>query len=172
MLRGVADDPRHLGAEIGFIAVLHSWGQNFHYHPDIHCIVPSGSLPLDQSRWVACRASSSGRCGFCHACSGDCFSKSSSGLTTEASFSSSAVAGLTDPAVFDRSVKEVRRVDCNVYAKAPAGREQVLAYLGHYTHRIATANSRPVGIDGDRVTFRWKDYRTGGRQKEMTLGAH
>ncbi|MDH0912848.1 IS91 family transposase [Rhizobium pusense] len=173
-LRRLAADPRHLGAEIGFIAVLHSWGQNLHYHPHIHCIVPGGGLSADQSRWVACRAKffmpvrvlsrlfrrvfleelkhayDLGQLQFC----GD-------------------IAGLADPAAFNRIVKEARRVDWVVYAKPPfAGPEQVLAYLGRYTHRIAISHSRLIGMEGDRVTFRWKDYRHGGRQKVMMLDAH
>ncbi|TAZ64885.1 IS91 family transposase, partial (plasmid) [Rhizobium ruizarguesonis] len=83
------------------------------------------------------------------------------------------IAGLADPLAFNRTIKAARRIDWVVYAKPPfAGPKQVLAYLGRYTHRIAISNSRLVSIDGDRVTFRWKDYRTGGRQKVMTLDAH
>jgi hypothetical protein len=172
-LRRIAADPKHLGAEIGFIAVLHSWGQNLHYHPHIHCIVPGGGLSADQSRWVACRqdfflpikvlsrlfrrlfleqlkrAYDLGQLRFL----GD-------------------IAGLADPAVFNRIVKITRRVNWVVYAKPPfAGPRQVLAYLGRYTHRIAISNSRLVNIDGDRVAFRWKDYRADGKQKVMTLDA-
>lgn len=83
------------------------------------------------------------------------------------------ITALADPAAFNRIVKEVRRVDWVVYAKPPfAGPKQVLAYLGRYTHRIAISNSRLIGMEGDRVTFRWKDYRHGGSQKVMTLDAH
>jgi len=173
-LRKLAADPRHLGAEIGFIAVLHSWGQNLHYHPHIHCIVPGCGLSFDQSRWVACRQSfflpvrvlsrlfrrlfldelkqayDLGQLQFL----GD-------------------IAGLADPLAFNRTIRAARRIDWVVYAKPPfAGPKQVLANLGRYTHRIAISNSRLVSIDGDRVTFRWKDYRTGGRQKVKTLDAH
>jgi len=90
-LRRIAADPRHLGAEIGFIAVLHSWGQNLHYHPHIHCIVPGGGLSFDQSRWVACRKNFFCPCGFCHGCSDDCFWKNSSRPTIRVSFGSSAI---------------------------------------------------------------------------------
>jgi len=173
-LRRIAADPRHLGAEIGFIAVLHSWGQNLHYHPHIHCIVPGAGLSFDRRRWVNCRrnfflpvrvlsrlfrrlfleelrqAHGEGRLRFF----GD-------------------IAGLADPAAFHRIVKQTQRINWVVYAKPPfAGPRQVLAYLGRYTHRIAISNSRLVSMDGDRVTFRWKDYRHGGRQKVMALDAH
>lgn len=173
-LRRLAADRRHLGAEIGFIAVLHSWGQNLHYHPHIHCIVPGGGLSADQSRWVACRPkffmpvrvlSRLFRRVFLDEL------RHPYDLGQLQFFGD--IAGLADPAAFNRIVKEVRRVDWVVYAKPPfAGPEQVLAYLGRYTHRIAISNSRLIGMEGDRVTFRWMDYRHGGSQKVMTLDAH
>ena len=173
-LRKLAADPRHLGAEIGFIAVLHSWGQNLHYHPHIHCIVPGGGLSFDRSRWIACRAnfflpvrvlSRLFRRLFLEEL------KHTYDLDQLRFFGD--IADLADPVAFNRTIKAARRIDWVVYAKPPfAGPEQVLAYLGRYTHRIAISNSRLVSIDGDRVTFRWKDYRTGSRQKVMTLDAH
>ena len=173
-LRKLAADPRHLGAEIGFIAVLHSWGQNLHYHPHIHCIVPGGGLSADQSRWVACRASFFLPVRVLSRLFRRLFLeelKQAYDLGQLRFFGD--IAGLADPAALNHIVKETRRVDWVVYAKPPfAGPQQVLAYLGRYTHRIAISNSRLVSIDGDRVTFRWKDYRTGGRQKVMTLDAH
>ncbi|XKM40703.1 IS91 family transposase (plasmid) [Rhizobium ruizarguesonis] len=173
-LRKLAADPRHLGAEIGFIAVLHSWGQNLHYHPHIHCIVPGGGLSFDQSRWVACRASFFLPVRVLSRLFRRLFLdelKQAYELGQLRFFGD--IAGLADPAAFNRTVKEARRVNWIVYAKPPfAGPEQVLAYLGRYTHRIAISNSRLVSIDGNKVTFRWKDYRTGGKQKVMTLDAH
>lgn len=173
-LRRIAADPRHLGAEIGFIAVLHSWGQNLHYHPHIHCIVPGGGLSFDRSCWVACRQSFFLPVRVLSRLFRRLFLeqlKQAYDLGQLRFFGD--IAGLADPAVFNRIVKETRRVDWVVYAKPPfAGPRQVLAYLGRYTHRIAISNSRLVSIDGDRVAFRWKDYRTGGRQKVMTLDAH
>ncbi|WP_307421580.1 IS91 family transposase [Labrys monachus] len=173
-LRKLAADPRHLGAEIGFIAVLHSWGQNLQYHPHIHCIVPGGGLSFDQSRWVACRQSFFLPVRVLSRLFRRLFLeqlKQAYDLGRLQFFGD--IAGLTDPTAFNRIVKEARRIDWVVYAKPPfAGPRQVLAYLGRYTHRIAISNSRLVSIDGDRVAFRWKDYRTGGRQKVMTLDAH
>ncbi|MGZ2505370.1 hypothetical protein ACVINI_005916 [Rhizobium beringeri] len=173
-LRKLAADPRHLGAEIGFIAVLHSWGQNLHYHPHIHCIVPGGGLSFDQSRWVACRQSFFLPVRVLSRLFRRLFLnelKQAYDLGQLQFFGD--IAGLADPLAFNRTIKAARRIDWVVYAKPPfAGPKQVLAYLGRYTHRIAISNSRLVSIDGDRVTFRWKDYRTGGRQKVMTLDAH
>jgi len=173
-LRTIAADPTHLGAEIGFIAVLHSWGQNLHYHPHIHCIVPGGGLSPDGTRWISCRpgfflpvrvlsrlfrrlfleelrtAFEAGKLSFF----GD-------------------IAGLTEPVAFTRLLAKVRRLDWVVYAKPPfGGPEQVLAYLGRYTHRVAIANSRLIDVEDDRVAFRWKDYRHGGKTKIMTLDVH
>ncbi|PDT00546.1 IS91 family transposase [Rhizobium chutanense] len=173
-LRKLAADPRHLGAEIGFIAVLHSWGQNLHYHPHIHCIVPGGGLSADQSRWVACRQSYFLPVRVLSRLFRRLFLeqlKQAYDLAQLQFFGD--IVGLASPVAFNRTLKAARRIDWVVYAKPPfAGPEQVLAYLGRYTHRIAISNSRLVSIDGDRVTFRWKDYRTGGRQKVMTLDAH
>ncbi|MFA1676366.1 IS91 family transposase [Rhizobium mongolense] len=173
-LRRLAADPRHLGAEIGFIAVLHAWGQNLHYHPHIHCIVPGGGLSFDQSRWVACRASFFMPVRVLSRLFRRLFLDELKQTYDRGQLQFFGdIAGLASPAAFNRTVKEARRVDWIVYAKPPfAGPEQVLAYLGRYTHRIAISNSRLVSIDGDRVTFRWKDYRTGGRQKLMTLDVH
>ena len=173
-LRRIAADPKHLGAEIGFIAVLHSWGQSLHYHPHIHCIVPGGGLSFDRSGWVACRANfflpvRVLSCLFRRQFLDEL--KQAHDLGQLQFFGD--IAALADPVAFSRTIKATRRIDWVVYAKPPfAGPAQVLAYLGRYTHRVAISNSRLVSIDGDRVTFRWKDYRTGGRQKLMTLDAH
>jgi hypothetical protein len=172
-LQTIAADRRHLGAEIGLLAVLHTWGQNLHHHPHVHCVVPGGGPSLDGTRWVACRpgfflpvrvlsrlfrrlflaaldtAFTAGRLGF--------FGE---------------LAGLADPAAFARRLNELRRVEWVVYAKPPfGGPQQVLAYLGRYTHRVAIANSRLVSLTADHVAFRWKDYRHHGRMKIMTLEA-
>ena len=172
-LRRLAADPKRLGAEIGFIAVP-SWGQTLHYHPHIHCIVPGGGLSFDQSSWVACQASFLLPVRVLSRLFRRLFLdelKQTHDLHQLQFFGN--IAALANTAAFNRTVKEARRVDWIAYAKPPfAGPEQVLAYLGRYTHCIAISNSRLVSIDGDRVTFRWKDYRSGGRQKVMTLEAH
>ncbi|MGO7690238.1 transposase, partial [Rhizobium ruizarguesonis] len=137
-LRKLAADPRHLGAEIGFIAVLHSWGQNLHYHPHIHCIVPGGGLSFDQSRWVACRQSFFLPVRVLSRLFRRLFLnelKQAYDLGQLQFFGD--IAGLADPLAFNRTIKAARRIDWVVYAKPPfAGPKQVLAYLGRYTHRI------------------------------------
>jgi hypothetical protein len=173
----IAADPKHLGAEIGLVAVLHSWGQNLHYHPHIHCIVPGGGLSPTRSgavQWIACRPgfflpvrvlSRLFRRLFLH----DLRAAYEAG---KLSFFGD-LAGLTAPAAFSRRLAEARHVEWVVYAKPPfGGPEQTLTYLGRYTHRVAIANSRLVSMADGRVAFRWKDYRHRGKAKVMTLDAH
>jgi hypothetical protein len=172
-LRTIAADPRHLGAEIGVVAVLHTWGQTLHHHPHVHCVVPGGGPAPDGARWVGCRP------GFFLPVR--VLSRLFRRLFLDelrAAFEAGALgfhgdlAGLAAPAAFAGRLRELRRVEWVVYAKPPfGGPEQVLAYLGRYTHRVAIANSRLVGVTDDTVAFRWKDYRHHGKSKLMTLGA-
>lgn len=172
-LRRIAADPKHLGAEIGVVAVLHTWGQNLHHHPHIHCVVPGGGPSLDQTRWIACRP------GFflpVRVLSRLFRRLFLEGLQT--AFDSGGLsffgdlAQLAEPAAFGWRLAELRRVEWVVYAKPPfGGPEQVLAYLGRYTHRVAIANSRLVSFADGRVGFRWKDYRHHGKSKVLTLEA-
>ena len=170
-LRTIAADPKHLGAEIGLVAVLHTWGQNLHHHPHVHCVVPGGGPSLDRTRWIACRP------GFFLpvrvlsrlfrrlflADLQTAFEAGELGFFGE-------LAELVQPAAFARRLAEFRRVEWVVYAKPPfGGPEQVLAYLGRYTHRVAISNSRLVNLIDGRVGFRWKDYRHHGKSKVMTL---
>ncbi|MGG6898230.1 IS91 family transposase [Rhizobium sp. BR 315] len=173
-LRRLAADPRHLGAELGFIAVLHSWGQNLHYHPHIHCIVPGGGLSFDQTRWVACRRNFFLPVRVLSRLFRRLFLQYLKQAHDEGELQFfGSIANLAHPAAFTCMIKAARRVDWIVYAKPPfAGPQQVLAYLGRYTHRIAISNSRLVRMDGGHVTFRWRDYRRGSRQKLMTIDAH
>jgi Putative transposase/Transposase zinc-binding domain len=172
-LRVTAADPKHLGAAIGVVAVLHTWGQNLHHHPHIHCVVPGGGLSLDGQRWVACRP------GFLLPVR--VLSRLFRRLFLENlqnAFEAgqlrffSDLAGLADPTAFSTHLAKLKRIEWVVFAKPPfAGPEQVLAYLGRYTHRVAIANSRLVGLDQGKVSFRWKDYRHHNKPKLMTLSA-
>ena len=169
-LKTIAADPRHLGGEIGFLAILHTWGQALTHHPHIHCLVPGGAL-ADGQRWLACRprfflpihvlsrlfrrlflerletAQSRGRLRF-----------------------SGGLAQLDDADIFAAAVRRLRRKNWVVYAKPPFGSpEHVLAYLGRYTHRVAIANSRLVSADDSSVVFRWRDYRHGNAPRHMSL---
>jgi putative transposase/transposase-like zinc-binding protein len=169
----IAADPKHLGAEIAFLAVLHTWGQNLHHHPHVHCVVPGGGPSLDGTRWVACRP------GFLLPVR--VLSRLFRRLFLDelrAAFTAGelgffgGLAALAEPAAFARRLCELRRVEWVVYAKPPfGGPAQVLAYLGRYTHRVAIANSRLVSVTDAEVAFRWKDYRHRGKAKVMTLAA-
>jgi hypothetical protein len=172
-VRTIAADPKHLGAEIGLVAVLHTWGQTLHHHPHVHCVVPGGGPSLDGTRWIACRP------GFFLPVR--VLSRLFRRLflaELDAAFAAGELgffgelARLADPAAFARRLHELRQIEWVVYAKPPfGGPEQVLAYLGRYTHRVAISNARLVGMSDGQVAFRWKDYRHDGRAKVMTLEA-
>jgi hypothetical protein len=171
----IAADPGHLGARIGITAVLHTWGSAMTHHPHVHMIVPGGGIAPDRSRWISSRPAfllpvrvlgklfrrlfltrlvalhDAGRLAF---------------------FGS--MAHLADRRAFLRHLAPVRKKRWVVYAKAPfAGPEAVLAYLSRYTHRVAISNHRLIAFDQSGVTFRYKDYRRNGadRQQVMTLAA-
>jgi hypothetical protein len=172
-LRIIAADPRHLGAGIGLIAVLHSWGQTLSYHPHLHCIVPGGGPSPDGSRWIACRPnfflpvrvlSHLYRRLFLQALRA-AFEVGQLHFFGE-------ITNLADPQAFAWLLIAASRRDWVVYAKPPfGGPEQVLAYLSRYTHRVAIANSRLVSMEAGKVTFCWRDYRHGRRPRHMTLDA-
>ena len=172
-LRTIAADPRHLGAEIGFIAMLHTWGQTLTHHPHLHCVVPGGGLSPDGARWIACRPN------FflpIHVLSR--FYRRLFLERLQAAFDAGRLrffgdmARLAEARAFAAQTKRLRKISWVVYAKPPFGSpDQVLAYLGRYTHRVAIANSRLVAIDETRVRFRWRDYRQANQSKLMTLDA-
>jgi hypothetical protein len=167
----IAADPKHLGARIGFISVLHTWGSALVHHPHVHMIVPGGGFSPDGSKWVACRpryfltvevlsalfrrlfldmlraAHAAGRLQFF----GD-------------------LLPLADKVAFDAYLKPLRNIDWVVYAKRPfAGPKQVLRYLSRYTHRVAISNRRLISADENGVTFKYKDYRLDGSARYTTM---
>ncbi|RWD79560.1 MAG: IS91 family transposase [Mesorhizobium sp.] len=172
-LRTIAADPQHLGAQIGFFAVLHTWGQNLSHHPHLHCVVPGGGLSPDGSRWIECRPRFFLPVAVLSRLFRRLFLEDLQKAFTAGKLRFfSSLAGLSDAAAFRRHLDRVRHINWVVFAKAPfAGAEQVLNYVGRYTHRVAIANSRIVDIEDGKVRFRWKDYRDGDRQKVMTLEA-
>jgi putative transposase/transposase-like zinc-binding protein len=172
----IAADPKHLGARIGIIAVLHTWGSALTHHPHVHMIVPGGGLSEDDARWV------SGRPGFLvHV---NVLSRLFRGRFLTMLVKAHAQgrltffrdhAGLADRRAFKRFLAPLRKIEWVVYTKNPfAGPQQVLRYLSRYTHRVAISNRRLVSVDDNGVAFRWKDYRIDGpdRWKTMTLSAH
>ena len=169
----VAKDPKHLGAEIGFLNILHTWGQNLLLHPHLHCVVPAGGLAPDHKGWVHPK--------YPFFLPVRVLSRVFRGKYVEAlrrayrrnklHFGGMA-ADLAAPKRFAAFVRKLFRQDWVVYAKpAFGGPEAVLRYLGRYTHRVAISNHRLISFDGERVTFRWKDYAHGNKQKVMTLEA-
>jgi hypothetical protein len=166
-------DPRHLGGTIGVTAILHTWGQTLAQHLHLHCLVTGGALAPDRARGIA------GRSAFLfpvRALSTVFRAKYLAGLPRaydagELTFAG-GTAGLVDRGAFSGLLGQLRAVDWIVYAKRPfAGPEQVLAYLGRYTHRVALSNDRLVDHRDGRVRFRWKDYAHHDRLKVMTLEA-
>jgi hypothetical protein len=172
-LRRIAADPKHLGARLGFLAVLHTWGQNLQPHPHLHIVVPGGGLSIDGRRWIRGRAhfflsvrvlSRLFRGLFLHALQQ---AQAAGKLRFHG-----ALEKLADADAFAQLIKTCRKVEWVVYAKPPfGGPQQVLDYLGRYTHRVAISNNRLISLDNGRVTFRWKDYRAGNKQKRMALDA-
>src|SRR5580692_3518965 len=170
-LRDIAADPKHLGAEVGAIAMLHTWGQTLQHHPHLHCIVPGGGLSSDGTRWIACRRGFFLPVRVLSRRFRELFlTRLQAAFTAgELRFSGTLVA-LAEPAAFTNRLDGLRAVEWVVFSKRPfAGPEQVLAYLGRYTHRVALANSRLTRLADGQVDFTWKDYRHHGKTKVMTL---
>jgi hypothetical protein len=169
----VAANPKRLGAHIGFLSILHTWGQNLLLHPHIHCVVPAGGLSADHKSWVRPKyafflpvdvLSSVFRAKFVHGLR-RAFRKRTLTL-------SGSIAQLANPKRFAAFVDSLFRQQWVVYAKPAFGAPiQVLRYLGRYTHRVAISNHRLLAFDGERVTFRWRDYAHGNKQRKMTLEA-
>jgi hypothetical protein len=167
----VAANPKHLGAEVGVLAVLHTWGQNLTLHPHVHCVVTGGGLSLDESRWIAGRD--------------DYFlpvpilrrvfrGKFLAGLRTAFQRGRlrfpGRLAPLARPRRFHHLIAESVRTEWVVYARAPwQSAVTTLKYLARYTHRVAISNRRLVNLADDQVTFRWKDYAHEGKRGTMTL---
>ena len=172
-LSTIAADPKHLGAEIGFFAVLHTWGQNLHHHPHLHCVVPGGGISPDGARWISCRP----RFFLPVRVLSRLFRRLFLRYLQEAFdvgklrlFSS--LQALQDRQAFTHHLDLVRNVEWVVYAKPPfAGPQQVVDYVGRYTHRVAISNHRLVDIEDGQVKFNWRDYRDNNQQKTMTLSA-
>jgi hypothetical protein len=173
-LREVAADPRHLGAEIGVLSILHTWGQTLVRHPHVHCVVPAGGLSPDHQRWIRPKYA-------------DFFlpvkvlsrvfrGKFVAALRRAYDQRELDLAGATehlrDPAQWRAFVDALFETDWVVYAKpAFGGASAVLRYLGRYTHRVAISNHRLLAFDGGHVTFSWKDYAHDDQRRTMTLSA-
>lgn len=167
----IARDPKHLGAGIGFFAILHTWGQNLLHHPHVHCVVPGGGLSADRSRWISCRP------GFFLPVR--VLSRLFRRLFLEALESAfhqgklrffGELERLRVPAQLAAYLAPLRGIEWVVYAKPPfGGPARVLEYLGRYTHRVALSNERLLAVGESEVTFQWKDYRGNGRGKSRSM---
>ncbi len=168
-LTELSNDPKHLGARIGFISILHTWGQNLMDHPHIHCVVTGGGLSTDNDSWISCRKnffipvrvmSALFRGKFLHH-----LQNSFDDLIFPGGISH--LAELHDFEIFRRRFYHKKWV---VYCKPPFnGAEGVLEYLGRYTHRIAISNNRILGVQDGKVSFLWRDYADGDKKKVMPL---
>jgi Putative transposase/Transposase zinc-binding domain len=172
-LTTIAADPEHLGAEIGFFAVLHSWGQNLQFHPHLHCVVPGGGLSPDGQRWISSRPNFFLPVRVLSHLFRRLFLESLQKAfdSGELQFFGS-LEWLSERLAFAQHRAEVKEKEWVVYAKRPfAGPQQVLDYVGRYTHRVAISNNRLLNIENNQVCFQWKDYRTGGQFKTLILSA-
>jgi putative transposase/transposase-like zinc-binding protein len=183
----VAADPKHLGARIGVLMVLHTWGQKLEHHPHVHCVVPGGGLavsskttgtiataPGDQApRWVSCRSNwFLSVAVLSQLYRGKYLAALRKAYHAGQLQFAGSTAPLASPAAWRTMIKALYQKEWVVYVKEPfGGPEQVLKYLSGYTHRVALSNHRLVKLQDNRITFTWKDYADGCRRKEMTLDA-
>ncbi|MES1244400.1 MAG: IS91 family transposase [Acidobacteriota bacterium] len=167
----IAADRKHLGARLGFLAILHTWGQTLVLHPHLHCIVPGGGPSLDGERWMAASETYLLPVRVLAPVFRGKFLAGLKQLYDEGCLSLSGGAEpLLDPYTFHNLLDRLYRKSWWVYSKPPfGGPEQVLKYLARYTHRVALANHRLVRLEHRQVTFTYKDYSQGGRRCEMTL---
>jgi hypothetical protein len=167
----IARDPKHLGAEIGFFAILHTWGQNLLHHPHLHCVVPGGGLSPDHERWISCppgfflpvkTLSRLFRRLFLEQLE-DAFYKNKLRFP-------GSIEALQDAFAFDALLASHEDREWVVYAKPPfGGPQRALEYLGRYTHRVAISNHRLLSLEDDEIAFQWKDYRSEAREKSRTM---
>jgi hypothetical protein len=167
----IAADPKHLGAKIGFTAVLHTWGSALTHHPHLHMIVPGGGISTDGERWISCRPRF-----FLHVLVLSRLFRRLFLAKLRAAYHAGRLsffndlAQLAEAEAFSRTIAPWHDAEWVVYAKPPAaGPEAVLAYLSRYTHRIAISNSRLIALDHKEVTFKYKDYRAKGGDLHKTM---
>ena len=167
----IAADPKHLGARIGILSVLHTWGSAMNHHPHVHMIVPGGGFSLDGKRWVSCRP----RFFLAVQVLSELFRRLfleklvAAHQAGELQFFNRH-AGLADARTFAAFLRPVRNSKWVVYCKRPfGGPKEVLRYLARYTHRVAISNRRLIACNDKGVTFKWKDYRREGRERYQVM---
>src|ERR1035437_4083302 len=174
VLMELAADPKHLGAEIGFLGVLHTWGQTLEHHPHIHYVVPEGGFAADRSRWIHPK--------YRFFLPVEALSEVFRGKFVDELKNlfrghklrfHGALQSVAEPRAFAQYLRSLHRHKWVVYAKKPfGGPEHVLHYLARYTHRVAISNHRLLSFEDGKVAFRWKDYAHGNKKRKMTLAAH
>jgi hypothetical protein len=177
-LLDLGSDPQHIGAEIGLIAILHTWGQNLMDHPHVHCIVPGGGLSKDGQRWIFPRKAKADKPFFIHVnVLSDLFKKKFLHYLNKAYNNGELkfvgeIELLGSPQAFQRLMDKLYSIKWVSYCKRPfGGPKQVMEYLGRYTHRVAISNYRIQKMEDGKVSFKWRDYRDNNREKIMTLDA-
>ena len=172
-LMEVAANPKHLGAEIGFFAILHTWSQNLLFHPHLHCVVPSGGLAPGRTHWIRGSATFFLPLEVLQQVFRGKFVDGLEQAFAENRLSfSGLIQHLAEAKSFAEFVRKLHRNQWVVYTKPSfGGPERVLRYLGRYTHRVAISNHRLISFDGDHVRFRWRDYAHGNKKRKMTLSA-
>jgi hypothetical protein len=173
-LLDIAADPKHLGAEVGFFSILHTWNQQLLHHPHVHCVVPAGGLAPDHSCWIQAAprfflpVKVLGKVFRGKFVEGLRELYAAHGLVLEG-----VLAPLKNPRTFAELLRTTYQKDWVVYAKRPFGSaEHVVHYLGRYTHRVAISSHRLLSLEGHRLTFRWRDSRHHNKQRRMTLSVH
>jgi hypothetical protein len=172
-LREVTADPQWLGAEIGFLGILHTWGQNLQAHPHVHCILPAGGLSFDHQRWVHPRYAFLPAKVLSKVFRGKFTASLKNAFRRGALQFPGTLQAIGTAMAFRAFLRTLFRKNWVVYAKPPfRGPQHLLQYLARYTHRVAISNHRIVNVADGQVTFRWKDYAHGGKQRLMTLSAN
>ncbi len=170
----IAADPNHLGAEIGFFSVLHTWNQQLQHHPHVHCVVPAGGLALDHSGWISASPNFFLPVKVLARVFRGKFVQGLRELYTARKLTLEGIlTPLKEPRTFSELLRTAFGQDWVVYAKRPfGGAEHVVHYLGRYTHRVAISSHRLLSLEHDEVTFRWRDSRHHNKQRRMTLTVH
>jgi len=169
-------DEKHIGGKVGFLCVLHTWGQNLMDHPHLHCIVTGGGLSKDGTRWVTPKKTTPKKDFFVHVnIISDLFKKKFLAYLKQEYQNGKLkfvgeIESLADRNKFQELIDKLYHKKWNTYCKKPfGGPEKVLRYLGRYSHRVAISNKRIVKLEENKVTFKWRDYRDGNKNKLMTL---
>jgi len=175
----LATDEKHIGGKVGFLCVLHTWGQNLVDHPHLHCIVTGGGLSNDGARWVIPKKTTPKKDFFIHVHVISALFKKKFLVYLKGAYQSGElkfigeIEALKSRAQFQALIDKLYNKKWITYCKKPfGGPEKVIRYLGRYSHRVAISNSRIVKLEDGKVTFKWRDYRDGGKNKLMTISAY